>query len=358
MTNRNRAQLIALDWGTTSCRAYLMGEGGEVLAERREPCGIMEVTARAAALGTPCELAYEQTFEELCGEWLSRRPGLPVIACGMVGSAQGWAEAEYRPVPTDLAASGIVLTRVLTRSGTTVHIIPGVVVNSALPGVMRGEETQVLGIFASNPESCAPAEDSACVVLLPGTHSKWVRMTGTTISDFTTFMTGEFFSLLTTDSILSRLAERAGVPDWDAFSRGLDVAASPAGRGGLLNTAFSARSLVLTGELAPHQVEDYISGLLIGHELAGVEAWWLGEPPDAIILCGDQNLNNRYLRALERLGVPVATAMANSAPLGMWQVAQATGLVPAATSGKQPATATAQEDRDVHDGSFANVSTN
>lgn len=358
MANRNRAQLIALDWGTTSCRGYLLGEGGEVLEERREPSGIMEVTARAAATGTPCALAYEQTFEELCGEWLAAQPGIPVVACGMVGSAQGWAEAEYRPVPTDLAAPDVVLTPVVTRLGTTVYIIPGVIADSALPSVMRGEETQILGIFASKAKPFAPAEDSDWVVVLPGTHSKWVRMTGTTIRDFTTYMTGEFFALLTADSILSRLAERAGAPDWEAFARGLDVAASPMGRGGVLNTAFSARSLVLTGELASHQVEDYISGLLIGHELVGIEAWLLGEHPDAIVLCGDRDLNDRYLRALEQFGRPVAFVTADSAPLGMWQVAQATGLIAGASSGQYLATGEDQEPSDVYDGSLPHVSTN
>lgn len=137
MRNHKRARLIGLDWGSSSCRAYLMGEGGGVISERREQSGVMAVTARAAASGAPYEVAFEQTFERLCGEWLANHPGLPVIACGMVGSNHGWAEAEYRSVPADLAAIGIVLTPVRTRTGATVHIIPGLISDSARRPAVR-----------------------------------------------------------------------------------------------------------------------------------------------------------------------------------------------------------------------------
>jgi 2-dehydro-3-deoxygalactonokinase len=316
-----------MDWGTSSCRAYLMGEGGVVLAQRRQPSGTMAVTRRASATATPYGLAFEQSFEEMCGGWLETQPDLPVVACGTVGSNHGWAEADYRPVPADLAAEGIVLTRVRTRAGVTVHIIPGLIANSALPDVMRGEETQILGVLTNSRRAGTLDYASECIVLLPGTHSKWVRVTGTTVNDFTTYMTGEVYAFLTDDSILSRLAVRADQPDWMAFDRGLDVVRSPAGHGGVLHTVFSARSLVITGELAPDQVEDYISGLLIGHELAAIDPAWLADEPNAILLCGDAKLNDRYRRALERLGLHVALAVPGSAPLGMWEIAQVTGLL-------------------------------
>ena len=189
MTNLNRAKLIALDWGTSSCRAYLMGEGSVVLSERQEPSGVMAITARAGASGTPYKVAFGRAFEALCGEWLGSVPGLPVIACGMVGRNQGWVEAEYRTVPTDLAANGLVLTPVRTQAGPTVHIVPGLIVNSALPGVMRGEETQILGALTRDLKAGTVDYAAHRIVLLPGTHSKWVRITGTTVTDFTTCMT-------------------------------------------------------------------------------------------------------------------------------------------------------------------------
>lgn len=335
MTNRDQPQLIALDWGTSCCRAYLMGEGGVVLSERQDPSGIMAVTAHASASGTSFELAFEQIFEKLCGEWLESDPEVPVIACGMVGSNHGWAEAEYRPVPADLSAPGIALTQVRTTAGVTVHIIPGLIAQTALPDVMRGEETQILGALNKSLRTGTLDYSAERIVLLPGTHSKWVRVVGTTVTDFTTYMTGEIYALLTTDSTLSLLATRADRPDWAAFDRGLDIAISRTGVGGILNTAFSARTLVMTGKLAPDQVEDYVSGLLIGHELMGIGASWLGDEPHTILLCGNTHLNDRYRRGLVRRGLQVTLAPALSAPAGMWQVAEAAGLI-FAPAGDQP----------------------
>jgi 2-dehydro-3-deoxygalactonokinase len=251
MTNLNRAKLIALDWGTSSCRAYLMGEGSVVLSERQEPSGVMAITARAGASGTPYKVAFGRAFEALCGEWLGSVPGLPVIACGMVGRNKGWVEAEYRTVPSDLAANGLVLTPVRTQAGTTVHIVPGLIVNSALPGVMRGEETQILGALTHDLKAGTVDYAAHRIVLSPGTHSKWVRITGTTVTDFTTCMTGEIYALLTADregcrGLPSARTDRTGRPSPEVWPL-----RSPTGRGGILNTAFSARTLVMTGELAP-----------------------------------------------------------------------------------------------------------
>ncbi len=295
--SESRARLVALDWGTTSCRAYLLGDNGVVLAERREPLGILAVTKRAAALDIPVALAYEQTFESLCGDWLALDSRLPAIASGMVGSTHGWIEAEYRAVPADLAAGGTGLTEVRTTAGNTVHIIPGLIADSGLPDVMRGEETQILGALTEGRRTGTLDRAADRIVLLPGTHSKWVRTTGTTVTDFTTFMTGEVYALLMKDSTLSLLATHRDRPDWGAFERGLDVAASPDGGGGFLATAFSARTLVMTGSLAPDQVEDYLSGLLIGHELEGIVWAWLRDDPHPIVLCGNLDLNDRYRRA-------------------------------------------------------------
>ena len=327
MTIRNEARLIALDWGTSFCRAYLLGDSCRVIAERREPSGIMAVVPQTASAETSYDRAFDRTFEMLCGDWLAADPGLPVIACGMIGSNHGWAEVEYRRAPTDLADADIALTTVLTRTGVTVHIIPGLIVELAVPDVMRGEETQILGALTESLRSGTLDTFAERIVMLPGTHSKWVRVSGTTVTDFATCMTGELYALLTTNSTLSRLATHAVSPAWEAFERGLDVAASPAGHAGILHTAFSARTLAMTGRLAPHEVEDYISGLLIGHEIAGFAASWLGEQPSPVLLCGDTHLTDRYQRALVTLGVPVELAGGDCAPVGMWQVALATGLV-------------------------------
>jgi len=325
MTTNTRARLIALDWGTTRCRAYLMGDEGSVLAELHSALGSMVVSTRADASGTPVVQMFEQTFTDMCGEWLAEFPGIPVIACGMVGSNHGWAEAAYRTVPADLSAPGPGLTRVRTSEGVAVDIIPGLISKVGLPDVIRGEETQVLGALAAAVRATDAPEEQ--VVVLPGTHSKWVRVVGTIVTGFTTCMTGELYALLTEDSTLSLLAARADQPDWEAFDKGLDVASSAAGSGGLLCTAFSARTLVMTGALAPGQVEDYVSGLLIGHELAGIGASWLAGYSGEVLLCGSTQLAERYRRALVARGFKVNLASPEAAAVGMWHSALAAGMV-------------------------------
>lgn len=323
MTNQSRARLIALDWGTSSLRAYLLGATGIVLSERRQNSGVLAVTSDANRAGIDHRQAFEHCFEALCGDWLTLWPNVPVIACGMVGSNQGWAETPYRKVPSDLATAGI-LTPVPTKRHVVVHIIPGLIADSDFPDVIRGEETQVLGALMSAPQLNAHQRDER-IVLLPGTHSKWVRVSGTTVTAFTTYMTGEFFSLLATKSTLSLQAVRSQKPDWKAFAGGLEVAAAP--NGGILMTAFGARTLVMTGKLHPTQVEDYLSGLLIGTEIAGIRASWLGEFSGEILLCGEPDLNDRYRRALKRFGLQVAHETTTSAVAGMWHAATAAGLL-------------------------------
>lgn len=327
MTNHSRARLIALDWGTSSCRAYLLGDEGIVLAERRQDSGVMVVSTAADLAGTAYAEAFEDSFEALCGDWLTASPDLPVIACGMVGSNRGWVETPYRRLPADLADQDITLTPMPTRRTTTVNIIPGLIADSDLPDVIRGEETQVLGVLGNDRESGPVASAGERIVLLPGTHSKWVRVSGTTVDGFTTCMTGELFSLLASSSTLSLQSVRPERADWDAFDRGLDVAASLKGAGGILTTAFSARTLVMTGRLRPTQVEDYLSGLLIGSEVAGIAAGWLGENPGEVSLCGESGLNERYRRALTKFGLSVAHETTTSAVAGMWRTATAAGLL-------------------------------
>lgn len=331
MPEKTVARLIALDWGTSRCRAYLMGDSGSIFAERQTLSGSMAVSAQADTARTTAAQMFEQAFTEMCGEWLAEFPGISVIACGMVGSNHGWVEAPYRRIPADLSAPGPTLTTVRTAEGVAVNIIPGLFSEIGLADVMRGEESQVLGALAG--AACEPAAQGDRVVLLPGTHSKWVRVDGTTVTDFTTCMTGELYGLLTKDSTLSLLAVPSDRPDWEAFDKGLDVATSRAGTGGTLCTAFSARTLAITGALAPGQVEDYVSGLLIGHELTGVYASWLDGYSGEVLVCGSPHLTERYRRALESRGVTVALAGPQAAAIGMWHAALAAGLIQESQSG-------------------------
>ena len=313
------AQLIALDWGTSSLRAYKLGPGGQVLEQRSLASGIMHLPSEPRLIaGVHCSDGFELAFDAACGDWLDAQPGLPVIACGMVGSAQGWGEAAYRKTPVDVASLGQALHKVRSLRGVDVHIVPGVIEQVGLPNVMRGEETQVLGVLQSLP-ACAEL-----LIGLPGSHSKWVEVVEGRITHFDTFMTGELFAVLSTHSILGRTQKSAGQFQAQAFDRGVHVALSNDGQRGVLSTLFSARTLGLTAQLAPDQQPDYLSGLLIGHELAGLPDSAKHQP---IILVGANALCARYQRALALCGFSHVSLAQEATQRGLWQLALAAGLI-------------------------------
>ena len=326
-----QAQLIALDWGTTSLRAYRLGEHGQVLQQRALSAGIMQLpTAPRQIAGVSCSDGFELAFDEACGDWLDAEPELPVIACGMVGSAQGWREAAYRETPASVNELSNALQTVRSLRGTALHIIPGVLQRSALPNVMRGEETQVLGVLASLPMEQA---SRPLLIGLPGSHSKWVEVVEGRIQQFDTFMTGEVYAALCAHTILGRTMQRSESLDAHAFDRGLAVALSEDGAAGPLSTIFSTRTLGLTGQLDAHAQPDYLSGLLIGHELAALAVLQRQrrEPLPAVILIGSEPLCARYSRALAAAGFAQVTLAEQATERGLWQVAVQAGLVASST---------------------------
>ena len=280
---------------------------------------------------------FERAFEQACGDWVSAAPASPIIACGMVGSAQGWREAPYLEVPASLDELGRALTRVETGRGAVLHIIPGLIERGPLPDVMRGEETQVAGAIAEphpGGDRAAGDERTDLWIGLPGTHSKWVRVRDRRVVHFNTFMTGEVFAALCAHTILGRTMRPAATPDLDAFDRGVEVARSPQARAGVLSTMFSTRTLGLVGALAAEAQADYLSGLLVGHELAAVFALGapgalgaLGERPDGVVLAGSDALCQRYRRALAAFGHAPAAIAADATERGLWRVAASAGLV-------------------------------
>ena len=314
-----QAQLIALDWGTSSLRAYKLGPAGRVLEQRSLATGIMHLPDESRDIaGVRCSDGFELAFDAACGDWLDAQPGLPVIACGMVGSAQGWSEAAYRNTPADVASLGQALHTVRSLRGVDVHIVPGVIEQVGLPNVMRGEETQVLGVLQNLSAS------GEFLIGLPGSHSKWVEVVEGRITHFDTFMTGEVFAVLSKHSILGRTQQASEQFQAEAFDQGVRVALSNDGQRGVLSTLFSARTLGLTAQLAPDQQPDYLSGLLIGHELAGLPDSAKHQP---IILVGAAALCARYQRALALCGFAHVSLAQEATERGLWQLAQAAGLI-------------------------------
>ncbi len=345
----NQAQdptkLIALDWGTSSLRAYRLGAAGQVLESRSLPWGVMklpEVALPDHSIGD-LNVRFEFAFAEACGDWLRAAPHAPVIAAGMVGSRQGWIEAPYLPLPIAVDRIGRTLSTVQTRNGQIVHIVPGLIENSALPNVMRGEETQVIGALSmldggQTPTRAEPQnEQSEILIGLPGSHSKWVqvriqhRAAQSHIEHFHTFMTGEVYAALCEHTILGRGMQTGAVSvdHGAAFDRGVRVAQTPAGSAGVLSTIFSTRTLGLTGELDGADQREYLSGLLIGHEIAALQTLLAqqAQQPERVLLVGDAALCVRYTRALRAYGLDQIEVAAQATERGLWQLAMAAGLL-------------------------------
>ncbi|AYM95370.1 2-dehydro-3-deoxygalactonokinase [Acidovorax sp. 1608163] len=322
-------RLVALDWGTSALRAFRLDDQGQVLEQRHRPWGIMNLPpAPAGHTDTEPGAAFERALQDACGDWLAALPSLPVLACGMVGSAQGWREAKYLDTPTSLDALARGLTVVHRGNAMPLHIVPGLLQRGALPNVMRGEETQVLGVLAD----AALAGPGPVLVGLPGTHSKWVVARQHRIEQFHTFMTGEVFAALREHTILGKTMQAPAAPHDTAFAQGLQVARGSDAALGLLSHIFSTRTLGLTGALPATAQADYLSGLLIGHEMASLARLYPPAPhasssPMPLVLCGEADLCRRYAIALQAYGFNAPTVAAQATVSGLWHIARAAGLI-------------------------------
>ncbi|GBQ47556.1 2-dehydro-3-deoxygalactonokinase (plasmid) [Komagataeibacter sucrofermentans] len=305
--------LLGLDWGTSSLRAWLMDAQGRILHAHY---------ARQGILNLP-DGGFAQVLSDIRTQWWLADT-VPMLACGMVGSINGWRDVPYLPAPAALFQLADGLGVQPTAHGP-LHIVPGVVKDGPLPDVMRGEETQIVGMMGTDGGGHRS-------VVLPGTHSKWAKVEGHTITEFCTFMTGELFAVLMQHSILGRLPATA-LPDEGqrdaAFVMGVRTARSGIPLAGRL---FSARSVVLRNLLERAYTADYLSGLLIGEEIhAGMGAMDM-TPQATPVLVGEQPLCQRYQLAFTTLGYPAPSIAGNTAPAGLFRLACAAGLLDQAPS--------------------------
>ena len=317
--------LIALDWGTSSLRGYLMTRDGAIIEQRAGGRGIMQVE----------DGQFEAALRQLCGDWLDAHPAATLITSGMIGSKQGWREAPYCACPADAAAIAAAViainlsgARGVKHAGAnrrSLHIVPGVSCidpASGVPDVMRGEETQIIG-------AVPPSGAHLCV--LPGSHSKWVWVRDGAIERFSSWMTGEVYAALTQHTILGRLMQLDAPHDETAFARGVDAGfAQPQA---MLHQIFSARTLGLFDQIGAAALPSYLSGLLIGTELGGATPAYrhTGANHTAsygkLILLGSHQLTARYQSACALAGLDVTPGPADSAAQGLHRIASAAGLL-------------------------------
>jgi 2-dehydro-3-deoxygalactonokinase len=299
--------LLALDWGTSSLRGARLDARGQAVEERSFARGILSVA--------PGE--FPRVFESCFGDWMKDPHALCLMA-GMVGSRQGWLEAPYCACPAGFEE---VASKLAWVEPGRIAIVPGLVCEqegipdvkrlNRIPDVMRGEETQIFGAL-----KLLARQDA--LLVLPGTHSKWVRVQAGRIQSFATFMTGEFFALLRQHSILAHtlpVNPSDGDFDSEAFEQGVTLALRS---NSLLHSAFSARTLSLFDRLPAAALPSYLSGLVIGEELRVQPL----KSSDEVIIIGSEALTQRYQNALALRSVAAQRIGSQATWAGLQAIAQ------------------------------------
>jgi 2-dehydro-3-deoxygalactonokinase len=284
------AAFIAGDWGTTHLRLALCAADGTVLETTSGP-GIAQIDGEFSSL-----------FARLIAPWTARQPDLPALLCGMVGSTLGWLNVPYVACP----AQPDIIARSMAAIGEShVLIAPGLSCRNRhdAPDVMRGEETQILGAIDLEP-SLSRGRHLLC---LPGTHTKWVVLHDGVVREFLTSATGELFALVNQHSVLVR--GREGEVDAVAtFARALDhVKQFP--QAALSHLLFECRSRQVTNELSAAAAPHFLSGLLIGQDVAAARTLFAEalQKTSRVVIVGTPQLMQLHSQALSAFGLSCVT---------------------------------------------------
>lgn len=297
-----------------------MDRWGEIIERRESGDGILHVPGGC----------FAAVLDRQIGNWRSANPKIPVVACGMIGSRNGWCEVPYVSCPGTLEHLARGLHRI---AEDMIYVVPGMSCRGVNgPDVMRGEETQLIGALFARP-----IEPSPVAFLLPGTHSKWVDANADGIAHFTTYLTGELFSALLSGGTIGPLVSSVPDPDIDgneaddAFCEGLEASRiNP----GLLGQLFRVRAGVLLGDLTAEAVRPFLSGLLIGNEIdEAVRRLALAEiHPDragadavgqaSVCIVAGTGLSARYAQGLAHRGIRYHVGVADAAAHGLFALAK------------------------------------
>ena len=286
--------LISCDWGTSMFRLRLLrGESmPSLVAERSDASGV-SVFARGADSEYRSFLARE--ISALFGDARVPPHPAPVLLSGMITSSLGWKQPPYAELPFPLDGSAAVVERDRLETSYGGHDLVFVSGVKGTDEVMRGEECELVGVYA-HPEAARFAGSS--VAILPGTHSKALEIRSGQLTGFQTFLTGELFDVLCRHSILRHSVYGAD-PDAEAgpsFEEGIQRAA----RRGLLGSLFSVRARQLLDGVGPAASHAYLSGLVIGEELTALLNSYRAEVP--LLVCGNARLARLYRRGFQALG--------------------------------------------------------
>jgi 2-dehydro-3-deoxygalactonokinase len=306
---------IAVDWGSSCLRSFLLDQQGNLLASRQSDAGIFKLKHRQ----------FANVIRQQCQDWLPECS--LIMMAGMVGSRHGWHEVPYLPCPVNLPAlakaSQLLPTELVAITTTEpelaaatlppIRLVPGLrcTDSNGIADVMRGEETQIFGALNIS------GLDQAWLCL-PGTHSKWALVQQGRIVRFQSFLSGELFAVLRQHSSLSAFCQQQS-NDAGAFIKGVTQAAIE--HSSLLHQLFSVRAQVLTAQLPEQSASDLLSGLIIGHELATARHRLTDHTP--LLIVGNAELNQLYQQAAGFLGIVSKTISAEAASVaGFAAIAQ------------------------------------
>ena len=265
---------IAVDWGTSTFRAYLV-QNNEVSDTIETKDGMKFVKSHL----------FEQTLLTLIDRWLDNDKITEILASGMVGSKQGWEEAPYQKTPCNLKSLNYI-TPSLKDNRISLKIFSGVSqINQ--PDVMRGEETQIAGFLNENPNF----NGSIC---LPGTHSKWVEIKNNNIVKFKTFMTGELFEIISKNSVLIHSVKAEKIDKMELLKSVDKILQKPEL---FSNALFQVRADDLINSKGPSIYKSRLSGYLLAIELLGSVEFWKNSD---IVLIGNPDLTAMYQFVLNK----------------------------------------------------------
>lgn len=292
---KNSKHLICVDWGTTHMRAYLCAWQ----TDRLQLLATVNGPGIAQARGDCARHLFAASQD-----WTAQYGKLPYLLSGMVGSTLGWQQVAYQACPAavqDLADSCLLFVE----NGHHIAMVPGVSVINPLgqPDVMRGEELQVLGWLQAS--GADPEQD--WLLCLPGTHSKWVLLQKGRIVSFVTGFSGELYAVLNQHSILTGGNNKQAFQQTDFADGVAQVLSNDSNL--LIHQLFSVRSRQVQGLLAPEAAADYLSGLIIGSDIAAAISTYGTHMNNTnpIVVIGSDELSSRYCLALQQFACPSST---------------------------------------------------
>jgi 2-dehydro-3-deoxygalactonokinase len=292
--------IISCDWGTSSFRLRLVDNPSagstppNIRSSLHRPTGIAATFSDWQRSGLPevqrinfYRTTLQNAIDELQGQSGYDLRGFPVILSGMASSSIGMLELPYHSLPFNVTGEDLhpAILPATPDFPQGIVLMPGICSEN---DVMRGEETQLIGCYLD--------KEATDLFVFPGTHSKHIHVFCGQAVHIKTFMTGEFFALLSRQSILAASIEDSGNSRGPAFFAGVDAAQ----RSGLLNSAFSVRTNQLFAKWSKTDNYQYLSGLLIGEELKGLTI-------KSLTLVAGEPLLGSYRVALRRLGVKDVT---------------------------------------------------